>query len=106
MLEHNIKANISWNLRFTSQHNVTFYRVNMTQTMACSAVCVPFELCQCTMPAVGEVASISISATVEIRRDQLLYLKLKHVFHHHHQSVLVCLCITMHLISQGSTFNG
>ena len=36
----------------------------MTQTsMACSAVCVPFELCQCTMPAVEEVASISISAT-------------------------------------------
>ena len=26
-------------------------------------MCVPFEPCQCAMPAVGEVASISISAT-------------------------------------------
>ena len=44
---------------------MTFYRVNITQSFIARypAVCVPFEPCQCTMPAVGEVARISISVT-------------------------------------------
>ena len=60
-----LNFNISWNPLFTSQYNVTLYRANITQSSIarCPAVCMPFEPCQCTMPALGEVASIIMSAT-------------------------------------------
>ena len=50
--------NIISRLNFNIRSNIT-----QSSIARCPAVCMPFEPCQCTMPAVGEVARISVSAT-------------------------------------------